>query len=65
MAVAVGTGYAIVGVGFAVPITHAHAWRLAAWAVSAFGFAAHIAYERFRVQNSPGPAALLSTIICL
>lgn len=58
MAVAVGTGYAAIGVGFAVPVTHPHALRLAAWAVSAFGFAAHIAYERFRLQNSPGPAAL-------
>jgi hypothetical protein len=58
MAAAIGIGYAVVGVGFAVPITHAHAWRLAAWAVSALGFAAHIAYERFRLRNPPGPAAL-------
>ena len=58
MAVALGTGYAAVGIGFAVPVTHGHAWRLAAWAVSALGFAAHIAYERVRLQNPPGPAAL-------
>ena len=57
MAVTLGVGYAAVGAGSAVPVTHVHAWRLAAWAVSAFGFAAHIAYERFRLQNSPGPAA--------
>src|SRR5438874_1548701 len=58
MAVALGAGYAAVGVGFAVPVTHVQAWRLAAWAVSAFGFAAHIVYKRFRLHNSPGPAAL-------
>jgi hypothetical protein len=58
MAVALGTGYAAVGIGFAVPAMHAQAWRLAAWAVSAFGFTAHIAYERLRLQNSPGRAAL-------
>jgi hypothetical protein len=58
MAVALGVGYAAVGVGFAVPVSHAHAWRLSAWAVSALGFAAHIAYERFRLENSPGPSAL-------
>ena len=34
------------------------AWRLAAWVVSAMGYAVHIAYERFRLQNSPGSAAL-------
>ena len=53
-----GIGYALVGIVFAVPTTHVHAWRLAAWAVSAVGYAAHIAYERFRLQNSPGTAAL-------
>jgi hypothetical protein len=58
MAVFFGIGYAIVGIGFAVPATHVRAWRLAAWAVSAIGYAAHIAYERFRLKNSPGAAAL-------
>jgi hypothetical protein len=53
-----GIGYALVGIVFAVPTTHVHAWRLAAWAGSAVGYAAHIAYERFRLQNSPGTAAL-------
>jgi hypothetical protein len=53
-----GIGYALVGIVFAVPTTHVHAWRLAAWAVSAVGYAAHIWYERFRLQNSPGVAAL-------
>ena len=57
-AVFLGIGYALVGIVFAVPVTHVQAWRLAAWVVSAIGYAAHIAYERFRLQNSPGSAAL-------
>ena len=58
IAVAFGSMYAAVGVGFALPAAHAHSWRLAAWAVSALGFAAHIACERFRLENPPGAAAL-------
>lgn len=57
-AVFLGIGYNLVGVVFAVPATHVQAWRLAAWVLSAIGYAAHIAYERFRLQNSPGSAAL-------
>lgn len=57
-AVFLGIGYALVGVVFAVPATHVQAWRLAAWVLSAIGYAAHIAYERFRLQNSPESAAL-------
>ena len=57
-AVLLGIGYAVVGIAFAVPTTHAQAWRLAAWGVSALGYAAHIAYERFRLRGSPGRAAL-------
>jgi hypothetical protein len=57
-AVLVGLGYALVGIGFAVPASHVKAWRWAAWVVSAIGYAAHIAYERFRLQSSPGLAAL-------
>ena len=56
--VLLGIGYALVGILFALPTTHVRAWRLAAWAVSAVGYAAHIAYERFRLRNSPGSAAL-------
>lgn len=56
-AVFLGIGYALVGIVFAVPGTHVRAWRLAAWVVSVIGYAAHIAYERFRLQNSPGSAA--------
>ena len=57
-AVFLGIGYAVVGIVFAIPTTHARAWRVAAWVVSAIGYAAHIAYERFRLNNSPGSAAL-------
>jgi len=57
-AVLLGVGYGLVGVVFAVPATHVQAWRLAAWVVSAIGYAAHIAYERFRLQSSPASAAL-------
>ena len=57
-AVVLGIVYAVVGIGFAVPATHVRAWRLAAWVVSAIGYAAHIGHERFRLKNSPGSAAL-------
>jgi hypothetical protein len=53
-----GIVYALVGIVFASPATHVQTWRLAAWVVSAIGYAAHIAYERFRLQNSPPSAAL-------
>ena len=56
--VLLGFGYALVGIVFAVPATHVQAWRLAAWVVSAAGYATHIAYERFHLNNSPGSAAL-------
>jgi hypothetical protein len=57
-AILIGIVYALVGILFAVPATHVQAWRLAAWIVSAIAYAAHIGYERFRLQNPPGPAAL-------
>src|SRR5437868_4269833 len=56
--VLLGIAYAAVGIVFAIPATHVQAWRMAAWVVSAAGYAAHIAYERIRWQNSPGVAAL-------
>lgn len=58
LAFLIGIGYALVGIVFAIPATHAQAWRLAAWAASGVGFAAHIAYELFRQQRSPASAAL-------
>jgi hypothetical protein len=54
----VGVSYALVGITFAVPATHGQAWRLAAWIVSALGYAAHIAYERFRLRTSHPSTAL-------
>ena len=56
-AVLFGVGYALIGIVFALPISHVKAWRLAAWVVSAIAFATHIVYERIR-QNPPAPAAL-------
>src|SRR2546429_9250489 len=56
--VLIGIFYALVGIGFAVPVTHVKAWRLAAWVVSALAFAANLAYERVRLPNSPLPSAL-------
>lgn len=50
--------YAFVGIVFAVPATHVQAWRLAAWGVSVVAYAAHIAYERFRLRDSPATAAV-------
>ena len=58
VAAIIGVTYAIVGIAFALPATHAQMWRLAAWAVSALAFAAHICYERFRLASSPSRAAL-------
>jgi hypothetical protein len=56
--VLVGIMYALVGIAFAAPATGVWAWRLAAWGVSAIGYATHIAYERFRLGNPPGRASL-------
>ena len=56
-AVLLGVWYAVVGITFAMPVTNVQMWRRAAWVVSAIGYAAHIAYERFRRQESPGRAA--------
>lgn len=53
-----GIGYSAVGIVFALPATHVRAWRVAAWLVSAAGYTAHIAYEHFRLKNSPRSAAL-------
>ena len=56
--VILGVVYAFVGIVFAMPASHVKAWRLAAWVVSAVAYAAHICYERFRLQNSPRLSAL-------
>ncbi len=56
--VIVGVAYAFFGIVFAIPPSYVKVWRLAAWGVSAVAYAAHICYERFRLQNSPPSAAL-------
>jgi hypothetical protein len=33
-------------------------WRLAAWVISAVGFATHIGYEQIRLRSSPATTAL-------
>src|SRR5262249_12883614 len=38
------------------------AWRLAAWAASAVVYGAHIAYEHFRLRNSPHSTALHAAV---
>lgn len=57
-ALLVGVAYFLIGRLFAAPATHVHAWRLAAWAFSGALFAAHIAYEHFKLRNPPRTMAL-------
>src|SRR6516225_9512719 len=53
------TLYLIIGVGFAQPsVPSVFFWRVAAWMVSAFVYAAHIGYEHFRIRSSPRSTAL-------
>lgn len=53
----VGVVYFLIGRGFALPSDHVHGWRLAAWVVSGAVYAAHIAYEHFRLRNTARPTA--------
>ncbi len=62
-AVVAGLAYFIAGYGSAaldpsVPDRARFAWRMASWAISVVVFAAHIAYERFRLRDSPRAIAL-------
>jgi len=62
-AVIAGVAYVVVGYGSAVldpsvPNGARFVWRLAAWAVSAAVFAAHIGYEHVRLGNPPRTMAL-------
>jgi hypothetical protein len=52
LAAFLGIWYALVGIVFARPATHVQAWRLGAWVASAIGYAAHVGYERVRLQSS-------------
>ena len=58
VALLVGAAYFLVGRAFAAPATHVHAWRLAAWLVSAAIFAAHVGYEHLRLGSVPRRLAL-------
>ena len=55
--VVVGALYAMVGIVFAWPTSHARAWRLAAWIVSIAAYAGHVGYERIRLRSSVFPGA--------
>jgi hypothetical protein len=57
MAVGAGIFYALVGILFAVPTTHAKAWRWAAWVVSGLAYGGHIVHERIRLGSAPVVAA--------
>jgi len=53
VALLLGALYLVVGRLFAAPATYVQEWRLAAWMVCGVAFAAHIAYEHFRLRHSP------------
>ena len=57
-AIFLGVLYCLIGVAFALPADHVLAWRRAAWGVIAAAYAAHIAYEHFKLRNAPRTAAL-------
>ena len=63
-AILVGVVYFVVGMLFAALAKPAASdqvrfmWRLAAWVASAAGYAAHIGYEHFQLNNSPRMTAL-------
>src|ERR1700680_3603527 len=57
-ALLVGVAYGLIGSLFALPASHVHAWRLAAWIVSGAVYAAHLGYEHFRLRSSPRLTAL-------
>lgn len=57
-ALLLGVVYFLIGRLFALPGSHVHAWRLAAWMVSGVAYAAHIGYEHFRLRSSLKVTAL-------
>jgi hypothetical protein len=55
----VGLAYLVIGIGTAdLARLSGGTWRLAAWAVSAVVFLAHIAYERTRLRSATTSSAL-------
>jgi len=57
-ALLLGGVYFLIGRWFPQPANNLQAWRLGAWLVSGVAYAAHIAYEHFRLRNSPRVSAL-------
>src|SRR5437773_10238497 len=63
-----GVVYLVTGITFAALAKGAGSnqmrvtWRLAAWAISAAAFAAHIGYEHVRLRSSPGTTALHASL---
>jgi uncharacterized membrane protein YbhN (UPF0104 family) len=57
-AIVIGVLYCVIGIVFALPSEQVRLWRLAAWMASAALYATHIAYEHFRLRNSPRSTAL-------
>lgn len=53
-----GAAYFLIGRLFTLPAENVPTWRVAAWLVSGVAYAAHIAYEHFRLRNSPRVTAL-------
>jgi len=54
----IGVLYCVIGIVFALPSSHVHKWRLAAWVISAAVYAAHIGYEHFTRRNSSRSTAI-------
>ena len=57
-ALLLGVVYFLIGRLFALSTDNVHVWRLAAWLASGAAYTAHIAYEHFRMRNSPRLTAL-------
>ena len=49
----VGVAYFLIGWSFALPTTHAQAWRYAFWIVSATVYAAQISWEHWARRSPP------------
>ncbi len=68
MVLLLAAAYLLIGIAFAEfsdwATTNAMQliWRRLAWLVSCAGFAAHIAYEHFRLVNSPRTTAMHASI---
>ena len=52
-ALLVGVAYFLIGWVFTLPANDVAFWRVSAWVVSGCAYAAHIAYEHYRLGSSP------------